>query len=163
MQYKSFKPQSNFYKLSEGENKLRLVGEAEMFISEYQGKPTTRFAAYVIDRVDGQVKPFTFGSQIMGQIASLANGSEYGFDDLPPYDLIVHKTGSGMATEYKVTPARKDTALTQEEEKAVAELKPITELAQKLSNKVVAGEQNNAQPPIESYEENEISVADIPF
>lgn len=153
MKYNSYQPKSQFMKLVEGENKIRLVSEAEEFISEYNGKQSTRFVANVIDRADGAIKPFTFGSQIMGQLAALANGSEYGFDSLPPYDIIIHKTGSGMATEYKVTPSRKDVALTNEEEKAIAELKPVSEMAQKLSKK------SDQQVPIEAYDD----VSQIPF
>ena len=142
-------------KLVDGENKVRLVSEFEQFISVFKDQPPkTRFVAYVIDRVDGKVKPFTFGAQIAGGIQALATSSEYAFGNLPPYDIIITKSGSGMDTEYKVNAARKDTPLTEEEKEMVAKENPIAELARKLDKSVSA--------PID-VDSEDIDVKDIPF
>ena|SRR3990167_8645992 len=175
MKYGSYQPRSQFMRLEQGENKVRLLTEPEQFTSVYNDKETTRFVAYVIDRKDGEIKPFTFGASIIGQIALLANGTEYGFTDTPPYDIIINKKGSDLATEYTVSPARKDTPLTKAETDALAELAPITELAAKLDKRLSGGESrgtpgtpgttNTHKVPNESFvqDESEISVSDIPF
>ena|SRR3990167_9705367 len=166
MKYQDYKPTSKFLTLEQGENKIRLLTEAEQFTNVYNNIETTRFVAYAIDRKDGQIKPFTFGASIIGQIMQLARGTEYGFTtDTPPYDLIINRKGTEKATEYTVAPARKDTPLTKAETDALAELKPIAELAAKLDKKLVASEDHTKQTaPIEAYsDEGEISADQIPF
>jgi hypothetical protein len=164
MKFGEFKPRSAFLKLQDGENKVRFVSEAEEFNSVYEGRASQRFVAYVIDRTDGEVKSFTFGATIMKSISALANSQEYGFPDLPPYDVIIIRKGTGKETEYTVNAARKDTALTEIELKMISEQKSIKELSTKLNQtEPKQGIENTNQPPIEEYDKDDIEVKDIPF
>lgn len=129
MNIKEIKVENNsrFIKLTEGENPVRLVSGFTIYQKAYQGgKPSTRYACYAIDRKDGEIRFFEMGASIFKQVQALAMSSEYGFDDTPPYDMVVIRQGTGpMDTEYTVRPARKDTELTNEEKAKIAELKPI--------------------------------------
>ncbi len=129
MNIKEIKVENNsrFIKLTEGENPLRIVSGFTSYSKTYQGgKPTTRYACYAIDRNDGEVRILETGASIIKQIQALAMSAEYGFDDLPPYDMVIVRQGTGpMDTEYSVRAARKDTDLTDVEKAKIAELKPI--------------------------------------
>lgn len=132
-----------FLKLQDGPNKVRIVGEFfQMWKVFKDGKATTildveeaktvkdakmRFAMYVIERSSSEVKIAEFGPSIMGQIADLSESEEYKFDDLPPYDITITKEGAGMDTEYKVMPARTNTALTPEEQAKVLAMPSLEE------------------------------------
>ena len=154
----------DFMKLQQGENKVRLVSEFEQFQDSYQGKPTQRFMCYVIDRKDGKVKPMTVGASIFSRVGELSLSTEYGFTtNLPPYDVIIGKTGQDLATEYTVHPARTNTDLTEEEKAEVAKLKPVTEIIQKmLAKKGVAVQPEDDGIPIIEQEEPE-TVGPLPF
>lgn len=171
-EYKDYvKSSGGFMTLKQGENKVRVVSEFEQFEDEFQGKPKTRFMGYVIDRVDGQIKPLTTGPQIFSQLGELSVSSEYGFDGIPPYDVIIKKSGEGMDTEYTVMAARKNTELAEAEQLLVKDLKPIIEIVESMLNK----KQKKAEtkvvdgiPIIETddtdYDDKEkINPEDIPF
>ena len=134
--YKSYvKSSGDFLTLKQGENKIRVVSEFEPFESEFQGKMKTRFMGYVIDRVDGTIKPLTIGSQIFGQLGELSLSSEYGFNGLPPYDVIIKKSGEGIDTEYTVLAARQNTELTEAEQLLIEDLKPISDIVNRMQEK----------------------------
>jgi len=132
MNIKDIKVENNsrFIKLTEGENPIRIVSGFTSYPKTYQGgKPTTRYACYAIDRKDGEIRFFEIGASIIKQIQALAMSAEYGFDDLPPYDMVIVRQGTGpMDTEYSVRAARKDTALNEVEIAKIAELKPIDQV-----------------------------------
>lgn len=158
MKYSDYKSavgdKSGFVTLKDGENRLRLVSEAEPVRSFYEGKPRKKFVAYAIDRSDGKVKPFTFGATIFRRLGELSVSSEYAFDSLPPYDIIVKKTGTGKETEYSVDASRKDSELTQEEIDQVKSQTPISELARKLDDdEPVQGDPKKSE---------EVKMEDIP-
>lgn len=132
----------SYLKLKHGENKIRIVSEAEVFGKHFKNKKSTvclgkeecdlcqegdkpkpSWLMWVIDRTDGNLKMLEAGYQIISQIQKMAQSSEYGFEDLPNYDIIIQKEGEALETEYTVTPARKDTELTIEERKNISELK----------------------------------------
>lgn len=133
----------NFFKIVEGENKFRIVSEAvPVWTSFDQAEGTAkkyitaegstkdkeakkRFALWVIDRTDNAIKLAEFPSTVMVGIKDLANSSETGFDGLPPYDMIINRAGTGMATRYTVMASRKNTELTDAEKAEVAKLEPV--------------------------------------
>lgn len=121
-----------YYKPKEGENRIRIVTEAAAFTDAFNN---ARFVMFIIDRSDGLVKPFTFGSQIAQGIGALAVSSEYGFDKLPPYDMLINRTGSSLDTKYTVAGARSNSELTQDEVMQIAKLPEIKKLAAKLNEK----------------------------
>jgi hypothetical protein len=63
-----------------------------------------RHYCFVIDRESGTPRVFDMGASITGQLRDLANDADYGFEDIPSYDVKVKKSGKGMETEYKVLP-----------------------------------------------------------
>lgn len=129
-----------FMKLVDGPNKIRIVSEPVQIwkvfdkedpkntivitnpdeLKEYAGKkPKMYFAMYVIDRATSEVKIAEFGPSIMGQIGDLQDNPEFAFDQLPPYDMMITRSGAGLETEYTVIGSRNNTILTPEEQAKV--------------------------------------------
>lgn len=119
-----------FLKIQEGANVVRIVSEPIQLWKVYAGKDTQAilnknapkpaeakmlFAMYVIDRSNGEVKIAEFGRLTMKQIIDFSKSPDYGFEELPPYDITVFKEGKGTETTYKVIPARMNSQLTAEE------------------------------------------------
>jgi hypothetical protein len=142
---------SKYLKLHEGENKIRIVSEAGVMGKHWIEKktiicigkdegcsgcetgndPKPVWLCYVIDRTDNKIKLAEFGYTIIQQIQKLAQSEEYKFDVIPPYDITIVKTGSGLETEYTVIASRKDTPLTAEEEFEIKRLTPIEDMIKK--------------------------------
>ena len=117
----------DYYKLQDGENKVRLLTEPEPIFSHFSasgsttcpgdllcpickagGKKTSRIMLYIIDRTDNDIKLAEFGWSVYKALGELANSSEYGFKDLPPYDVIIKKSGEGKETRYTTVPGRNE-------------------------------------------------------
>ena len=135
---------SFFLKLKDGENRIRIVSEevpvwtsfnrvegtAKKYITEEGAKrdpeAKKRFAMWVVDRSDPSVlKLAEFGTQIMSGLKTIANASETSFDGLPPFDVIITRTGAGMDTSYLVQASRQNTELTDVEKKMVADQESV--------------------------------------
>ena len=133
--------QGQYLKLSDGENRIRVVseltpvwklfgeGSARVFVTaegaSKETKARKRFSAYVINRANGQLQIAEFGPQIVNQYVDLSESAEYMFEDVPPYDITIKKSGSGKETEYTVMAARTNTTLTDMERALVSAQKPI--------------------------------------
>ena len=142
---------SKFLKLKQGENKVRIVSEVGVFGKHWIDKktiicvgkdkgchmcvagnlPKPQWLCWAIDRADNKIKQWEMGYTIIQQIQKLAQSEEYGFDDLPPYDITVIKQGEGLETEYSVIAARKDTPLTEVEQDEIENLPAIPEILEK--------------------------------
>lgn len=156
---------SDYLKWKDGENRIRIVSEplkvfksfdktnkeTKTFLKEesaasfnsqldkegYKERGAkSRFLMYVIERETGLIKQAEFGPQLMNEFLDLATSSVSGFESLPPYDMVVTKSGVGIETEYKLLADRRDTSLTPEENLLVSSLKPISELLQEDSSVV---------------------------
>ena len=115
-----------YLKLEPGENPIRIVSHFLENLREYEdGSKKLQWSCYVLDRTDNELKIAAFGKSIMKQIQELAMSAEYGYDDLPPYDMTISRTGTGMETRYAVLAARKDVPLTQEEQETIREAKSL--------------------------------------
>lgn len=147
-------------KLKEGENRIKIVSDFEDYGIHYipaekksyicigrengcpycaKGlTPTAQFMGYVIDRADNRVKLLHVGWTIYKAISDLQASVDYGFDGLPPYDIIINKTGSGIDTQYTVMPSRKDTPLTEEEKEMVKRYTKtsVKEILDKMKSKI---------------------------
>lgn len=138
-----------YFKLKQGENKIRIVSEAEVFGKHFVNKRSSvcmgkedcpycidgdkskpSWLMWIIDRTDNQIKMFEAGYQIIKQIQKMAQGTEYGFDALPAYDMYIQKEGESLETEYTVTPARKDSPLTEEEKENITTLKSPSKIVE---------------------------------
>jgi len=178
----------DWMKLKDGENKVRFVTESQAYGKHYvqaekknyvcigekcilcsQGvKKQTRFISWVIDREDGQIKLLEIGWQIFKQMGELSKSSEYGFKDLPPFDIIIKKKGEGLDTEYFIQPARKETKLTDEEKKEVKKLTSPELIVKKMLEK---NPSPSLEDPIDREQEDqnreegeeEIDLKEIPF
>ncbi len=114
-----------FFKLREGDNRMRLLSECLPHQSEFQGKKNFKWLCYILDRKDGIGKPFFMANVPM------------------PYDITVNAQKAGTVdVVYTVVPARKNTELTLNELTALNALKPLAEIKQALKDK-----QAKAQEP----------------
>jgi hypothetical protein len=131
----------DYFKVKEGDNRIRILSHFVPNSSEFTDKKTGekkqsfKFVAWIIDRNDGQVKPYFMPMRIAKEVGKLQSNPEYAFEDMPmPYDITINVTGAGqLNVDYKVIPARANTPLTAEEEKALKDKMPIAEFVAKLS------------------------------
>lgn len=132
---------SIFHKFQQGNNPIRIVSN---FIPDQvtfpDGKTTTKYNCWVIDRADGEVKMSSFSKSVILQLKTLVTNPEYAFTDLPPYDITVNKTGTGLSTVFTVTPARNNNILTEEETKKVFDAGSLKEFMEKLRSKKPSAE-----------------------
>ena len=125
----------NFLKTPPGQTKVRIVSEVVKMWKDFDGKKLyltedgaktnpeakVRYAMWVIDRADNEIKMWECSGGIIKDIQALSENTEYSFDGLPPYDLIINRVGTTQQdTRYSLTPARQNTVLTEFEAKAVA-------------------------------------------
>lgn len=195
--YKDYQPQekqqlSGYVKLEQGNNKIRIVSEPFDFCNHYDDgmkkvflcvgkkhncpyclkgiKPRPQYAVWAIDRADGEVKMFQYGTQIHNQLVELAKSEEYGFDDEMPYDITIVKKGEKLDTEYKVIPARANTELTQAEVNAYASKNTVESIIMSSKQKRIA-ELEVVQPDVslptinveDTPDDDDIDIRDVPL
>lgn len=126
-----------FFKLKEGDNRIRLMSECLPHTSEFDGKKNFKWLCYVLDRRDGDVKAFFMAHKIYKAIEALQLNPDYQFAEVPmPYDITVHAKKAGTKdVEYTMIPARKETELTDEEREKLEAAKPLDELRQAIRDK----------------------------
>ena len=88
-------------------------------------KLTHRFACYVYNHETKKIQIAEFGWSVVKAIGELSKSSQYKYKGLPPFDIIIKKTGSGMQTEYTVTPGRNEDKLSEEVMKDLKEKESI--------------------------------------
>ena len=160
MNFKNYKDEGKKYgvggvsfQLKEGENKIRILSHPEEIGNHFMGagqmpaictdiqtgkkcpycktsKRIMKIKMYILDRADEQIKIATFSWSIYAQIGQLAESSEWGFESLPSYDLIITRTGTGKETRYGVIPTPNQKPITVDQQAKLAKLKPIEELIQ---------------------------------
>jgi hypothetical protein len=128
---------SDYLKIKEGGNRIRILTNFIPHPSEFKGRKTFKWIGYVIDRSDGQVKPYFMPHTIYKILEDLQESEDYSFDEPPmPYDLTITAKGAGtIDVEYSVMPAKKETPLTPEERNALDAMKPLEELRAALRAK----------------------------
>jgi len=111
------------WKPKEGDNRVRLVSECLEHPGVYNGKKTFKWLCFILDRVDGAVKPYYMPPTVYDQIEALQMNPDYRFDEVPmPYDITINAKGAGKKeVVYTVLPARTNTPLTEDERVAVGE------------------------------------------
>lgn len=145
----------DYYKLKEGQNRVRLLSECLPHAGEFKGTRNFKWLCYVLDRRDGKVKPFFMPHTIYKALEAYQLSEDFAFVDVPmPYDVIVNADGAGTKeVKYTVMPG-KAKALTQDERELLVEAKPLVELQKKLKEK--AAKTPEAPPP----EDHEFNPAD---
>jgi hypothetical protein len=151
----------DYFKVQEGDNRVRVVSQLRPLPGTYQGKPTFKWLCYVLDRRDGKVKPYFMPHTIAKSLDALQSDPDYLFDDMPmPYDINVKTKNAGMKeVEYTVIPALSK-PLTAEEQKEISD-RSIDELLKKVQE----GDSKTPPPQQSAHPTGnpEISVEDIPF
>lgn len=150
----------DYLKLREGSNRLRLMTMCLPHSGEYQGRKTFKWLCYVVDRVDGKIKPFFMPHLIFKQIEGLQGSEDYAFNTIPmPYDLTINAKGAGTKeVEYTVVPARKNTPVTDTELTDLDQAKPLKELQAALLEKKTA----NQSAPVASHDDHGVDDS-VPF
>lgn len=161
----------DYLKLKEGDNRIRLMSPCLAHNSTYEGKKNFKWLCYVIDRRDGNVKPFFMPHRIYKQIEALQLNEDYSFTDVPmPYDLTINAVKAGTKdVVYTLLPARRETPLTEADLDALADMKPLEDLQKTLNEKAAKnGGGEASQAPVEHADDySNVGVPltddDIPF
>jgi hypothetical protein len=137
----------DYLKLKEGANRMRLMSECLPHPGTYQGKPNFKWLCYVLDRLDGKVKPFFMPHTIYKALEAYQLSEDFGFVDVPmPYDITVQADGAGTKeVKYTVMPGR-EKPLTAAEQAALAAVKPLLELQAALKEKRDEADQRRDSP-----------------
>jgi hypothetical protein len=127
----------DYLKLTEGPNRMRLLSECIPHPGEYNGRRTFKWLCYVIDRSDGEVKPFFMAHTIYKAIEAFQMSEDYSFDGVPmPYDITVNAENAGTKeAKYSVVPARNNSEVTPQELTKFAQKKPLEELRAAIRGK----------------------------
>lgn len=153
-----------YFKVAEGQNKIRLISECLPHESFYKGQRTFKWLSQIIDRKDGKVKPYFMPTTIYKQIEALQLSEDYKFDEVPmPYDITIIAKGAGTKeVEYSVQPARNNSPLTDEDTKAIADAPSVQELQKKIKdNETEKAEHSNI--PHSTPEMTDEEISKIPF
>lgn len=123
-----------YFKVKDGDNKVRLVSACLPHASEYQGKPNFKWLCQVIDLTDGKVKPYFMPDRVYQTIASLQRGEDYSFDEIPmPYNINISATNAGTKeVKYSVIPSPKRIDLTPEQLEAISKAPTVEDLQAKI-------------------------------
>lgn len=136
---------SDYLKIKEGGNRIRIMTDFIPHPSEFKGKKTFKWLGYVIDRNDGQIKPYFMPHSIHKILEDLQESDDYAFDETPmPYDVTITAKGAGtIDVEYSLMPAKKETPLTPEERNALDAKMPLEELRAALKSKTETPKTSN--------------------
>ena len=122
------------FKLTNGDNQVRVLSEPHMVESHFNGKLNRKWLTWIIDRKDGQMKLFYMPKTIVSMLADIETVKFYAFDAPPmPYDVTIKAKGAGtIEAEYNVIASPELKPLTAQELEQMKTLKPIDEVVSKL-------------------------------
>lgn len=137
-----------FFKLKEGDNRIRLMSECLPHTSMFDGKKNFKWLCYVLDRRDGDIKAFFMAHRVYKAIEALQTNPDYAFSEVPmPYDVTIHAKRAGTKdVEYSLIPARRETPLTDDELDKMDAVKPLDELRQAIKEKNDAKDRGEEAP-----------------
>lgn len=150
-----------YFKIQEGDNQIRLISECLPHESMFQGKKQFKFLCQILDRKDGEIKPFFMPVTIFKNIESLQLDTDYGFEDVPmPYDIKIRAVGAGTKeVKYTVIPGAKRFDLTEEERKKITESPTV----QELQKKVYENSKEEIKTVKEQGDDGYVELENIPF
>lgn len=153
---------SDIFKVKDGANRIRIVSDALPHPGEFKGKPNFKWLVYVLDRADGQVKPYFMPNRIFRILEDFQSDEEYAFEGMPmPYDVVINAKQAGtIDVEYTVI-ARKPTALTPAEKEQIENAKPLAEFQQQIVAKNAGS--GGTQTPRAPNGEKPFDPDEIPF
>lgn len=158
-----------YFKVKDGDNKLRLVSACLPHPGEYQGKPNFKWLCQVLDLADGKIKPYFMPDKIYKNICDLQMDEDYSFDEVPmPYNINIKAENAGTKeVKYSVIPSPKRIALTVEQLKAIEDAPSVQDLQAKIrevkQDETPAGVVSKAEAAQEMSEEDKDLVDSIPF
>lgn len=131
---------SGFYKPENGDNVLRIISDTIEYQSPdryHEGETRSQFLCYIIDRSDSRIKPYLMPPSVMEKLVNLQRSKDAGFEELPPYDVILTKTKKGDKVSYSsLRPSLKgNTSLTEREKAEIEKLKPLEQILERLEAK----------------------------
>lgn len=153
----------DIFKFKEGDNKFRVLSagkpiathrisqkeyhtcygqdEGCPYHEEDNANPSVKFVMWIIDRADGKVKLAFMPHTIVKALRDLQNNPDYQFDAVPmPYDITVKATKAGTKeVEYSVVPARTNSELTVDEQRAFEDKKTVDEVIEGMKQKERTG------------------------
>lgn len=168
---------SDFWKPADGQNKLRILVTPEIVVSRYKfgvcydgaeyckkenlGPKDTlsyKWLTWIIDRADGKLKLYSMPFLVAKALTALKTNDEYGFVEFPmPYDITLDVKGAGTKeVVYSVLPARKETALTEEESdelEATTDVSKVIDAMKDKARKQHGGEETASEDLMEDYPE----------
>lgn len=106
---------SNWFKVKEGVNKLRILSEPEVMFEDFKMgicyhecgyTGNAKYLAYVLDRADNKVKLYKIPYGIFQTIAKLESDEDYSFEGFPmPFDIKISAVNAGTKeVKYTVLP-----------------------------------------------------------
>jgi hypothetical protein len=125
---------SDYFKVQNGNNIIRVLTEGVYKEDNYQGRKSSKFVMFVIDRKDGKVKPYFAPYTVYKAIASLEEDPFFKFAGMPmPYDINVKAENAGTKeVNYNVQASPNKTDLTGDEIKAAQEKGSIADYVKGL-------------------------------
>ncbi len=156
----------DFYKLEQGDNEVRILS-FPVFNPTYwldnkkitkdeinkdnkdKVKISKKFLMYVFCQKEKRIKIADFPWSITKPIGEFQKSSQYSFKGLPPFDVIIKRTGIGQTdTKYSVIPGRNEQPLSKEIMDELAGKQDLNEyLAEKNKN-----EESNPNATVEELE-----------
>jgi hypothetical protein len=114
---------SDYFKVQNGNNIIRVLTEGVYKEDNYQGRKTSKCVMFVIDCKDGKVKPYFAPYTVYKAIASLEEDPFYKFQGMPmPYDINVKAENAGTKeVNYNVQASPNKSEITAEELAAAKE------------------------------------------
>lgn len=146
---------SDWFKIKEGDNRVRFLSNpvpiAKYFNrqtstsyvleefnapDEFQGaKKSIRYICWLWDRDDDSLKIAEFPYTIIKFVNELQKDEDWKFDELPEYDVVIKKTGSGLETKYSVVPSPKRDEVSKDVLSDFESESSAEEVAQKMIDK----------------------------
>lgn len=155
----------DYLKIKDGDNRIRVLSESIRHDSEYNGRKNVKFVTWVLDRVDGKVKPYFMPFTILEHLANLGDDPDWAFDTVPmPYDINIKAENAGSKeVKYSVICSPKMVPLTADEEKALAERGSIADYVKKLNEKDTKQPAASSAQATSTANPDDVNVDDIPF
>jgi hypothetical protein len=143
---------SDYFKVQNGNNIIRVLTEGVYKEDNYQGRKSSKFVMFIIDRKDGKVKPYFAPYTVYKAIASLEEDPFYKFQGMPiPFDINIKAAKAGTKeVEYQVQASPNRTELTGDEIAAARDAGSITDYVAKLDEG-----KNNEPAPAKAMTEQE--------
>jgi hypothetical protein len=142
------------------------------YCSNPDSSANIEFLLWCIDRKDEKFKIAALNNTVIKAISDLRINPEYSFSgDFPEYDLIITKSFAGekirkdgsrrKSYRYSVTPSRTNSPLTDDEKSRLEKLNNISEIIQRMKDKVIASLNMPKQENLDLFKSSSHSLEEI--